>query len=270
MNNKIGVAAAMYDSFGIEQAARSISNIGYKYIELVYAEGFVEKLIKNPENMDKSDVCDILKICRQNSIAVYCLSVFSSYFMDKEGVNRFKKVLDIANLLNVNYVITDTGNIGEDDEEKKMLFFDNIITSADYAKTKNTTICFEIHGGWYCNGRQGAQIIKRINHPNVRLNYDTANVIFFGGGRPEEDIEFAKDYMSFMHLKDKAGKDSDWNFPALGDGNVDFTKIFKSIKNYNGPMSIEIEISQGQHTLEEVNEAYKKSYDFLKSYGFTI
>ena len=268
MENKIGVAAAMYDSFGIKQAARSISKIGYKYIELVYAKGFVEKLIKNPEDMNEADVKNILKICRENNITVYCLSVFSNYFMYKEGIKKLKKVLDTANLLNVNYVITDTGNI--DDDVKKRTFFENIAIIADYAELKNITICFEIHGGWYCNGRQGSEIIKRINHPNIRLNYDTANVIYFGGGRPEGDIEFAKDYMSFMHLKDKAGKDNEWSFPALGDGSIDFKKIFKSITDYEGPMSIEIEISQGQHSLEEVNSAYKKSFDFMKSYGFDV
>ena len=268
MTNRIGVATAIFDKFGIEDAFKCISEIGYKYIELCYAKGFVENLIKKPEEMSKEDIGEILELCKEYNVQVCAVSVYF-YLMNENAVNRLKKVIDTAELLNANTVITDTGEIGIDDDAKKEIFYREIKEIADYAQSKNITICFEIHGGWYSNGKQGSQIIKRINHPNIRLNYDTANVIFFNGGKPEEDILSAIPYMSFMHLKDKLGGPGEWNFPALGDGYIDFNKIFSMLGDYKGPMNVEVELTdEGEHTLEEIKSALKKSYEFLKNYGY--
>lgn len=267
MKNKIGVAAAIYDSFGIEKAFKSTSENGFKFIELVYAKGFVEKLIKKPEEMNKKDLNIILNLSKKYSVNVYAVSV-CFYFGDKNAVNRLKKVIDVAKLLGANTIVTDTGEIKEDEDDKKKVFYKDIKEIANYAMLNDITVCFEIHGGWCSNGKQGAEIIKTINHPNIRLNYDTANVIFYGGGRPEEDIVNALPYMAFMHLKDKSGKDNEWNFPALGEGNINFKKIFNLIKDYDGPISIEVELTQEEHSLKEINDAYKKSYNFLKRYGY--
>jgi L-ribulose-5-phosphate 3-epimerase len=174
----------------------------------------------------------------------------------------------VAVSLNANTIITDAGDIGPDEEDKKQAFYEETREIADYAKTRNVTVCFETQGGWNSNGKQGAGIIKTIDHPNIRLNYDTGNVIFYGGGNPEEDLAYAIPYMSFIHLKDKAGGAGVWDFPALGDGEVNFIKIFKMLKDYNGPMSVEIELQGKTPALEEVSEAFRKSYDFLKQNGF--
>jgi L-ribulose-5-phosphate 3-epimerase len=128
----------------------------------------------------------------------------------------------------------------------------------------------EPHGKWYGTGKRGAEIIKSINHPNIRLNYDTANVMYFGGVRPEDDIESALPFMSFMHLKDDGGDFYEWNFPALGDGNIDFKSIFNLIKGYDGPISVEIEFLDMNYTMQEIDVALKKSYSFLKKFGFNL
>ena len=267
MNNKIGVSAAIYDKFGIEEAFNSIKEIGFQYIELGYAENYFDTMIKKPEEMSHKDIDNINRLSNKYGVQVYALSVFF-YLMHENAASRLKKVIDVAASLNASTIVTDTGDIGPDEEAKKQIFYKEASEIADYARSKNINICFEIHGGWHSNGKQGAEIIKTINHPNIRLNYDTANVIFFDGGNPEEDLAYAIPYMSFMHLKDKIGGAGVWNFPALGDGEINFIKIFKMLKDYDGPISVEIELPGKTHTLEEVNAAFRKSYDFLKQNGF--
>jgi L-ribulose-5-phosphate 3-epimerase len=70
-----------------------------------------------------------------------------------------------------------------------------------------------------------------------------------------------------MHLKDDAGALGEWNFPALGDGNIDLDAILKALKDFTGPISVEIEFDGKERTLEVINAAVKKSHDFLKSRG---
>ncbi|MFW6267150.1 MAG: sugar phosphate isomerase/epimerase family protein, partial [Halanaerobium sp.] len=109
----------------------------------------------------------------------------------------------------------------------------------------------------------------------VVVNYDTANAIFYGEENLdlEADLKSAVDKVGHIHLKDKAGAQREWNFPALGRGNINFEALFRLLKEEenNSPFSIEIEFTEdGPPALAEVNQAVKDSYQFLKKAGFEI
>jgi len=63
---------------------------------------------------------------------------------------------------------------------------------------------------------------------------------------------------------------------VLGEGKLDIKKIFKLVKDFSGPISVEIEFDEKGRSLKETSAAVKKSYEFLKnlittgSNGFTI
>ena len=267
MRNKIGVVTSTYPQFNAEQALEGISEAGFKYVELVSAPGFFEHILPRPEErVDKKAVDGVLDLVNKYGLTLYCVAGHTR-LMKENAVDNFKKVLDFAGLAGVKFVTTDTGEVKTKDDEKR--FYTDIREIANYAGLKDVTVCLEMHGVWCNNGEKGAEIIKTINHPNIRLNYDTANVIFYGNKRPEEDIINALPYIAFLHLKDHgSGKFKDWNFPALGDGVIDFKKIFKLLKDFNGPISVEIEFDGKEHSLDEINGAVKKSYDFLKGAGY--
>ena len=88
------------------------------------------------------------------------------------------------------------------------------------------------------------EVIKKINSPWIRINYDTGNVIFYGGVRPEEDVVAALPYLAHIHLKDKRGGKKVWDFPPIGMGEIDFPRIFEILleQGYSGPISVEIEV----------------------------
>lgn len=269
MNNKIGVSSVVYDPFGANAAFKSVADNGFKFIEITYLEGFAENILKRPEEMTKKDIGLMLALAKNYNINIYAIAVYN-YIIQKNAVENFKNIIDVANSLGAYTIITDTGDAKEGEYDKIDLFYKNIKNIARYAELKNTNICFEIHGGLCSTGKQGVEIVKKIDHPNIRLNYDTANVIYFGGERPEDDIIGLSPYFGFMHLKEKAGKDDEFNFPAIGDGNIDFKKIFELIKDYDGSISLEVELTEEKYSLDEVNIAYKKSYDFVRSFGFDI
>ena len=107
----------------------------------------------------------------------------------------------------------------------------------------------------------------------VGINYDTANVIFYSNVRPENDIDLCIKDVLYMHLKDKAGENKEWNFPALGKGNIDFNTIFKKLSAENNycPFSIEIEFTEkGIKDINEVTKAVSDSAAYLKKQGFSF
>jgi sugar phosphate isomerase/epimerase len=186
--------------------------------------------------------------------------------MKPNCVEKFKALIDGTRLLNVRYITTDTGDVKNKDDEKE--FYQDMEEIGEYAMSKGILICFEVHGDWGCSGKKLLEIVKKIDKNGVRINYDTANAVFYGGVRPEEDLQYALPYMSFLHIKDTGGKKGVWDFPVLGEGTVDFNKIFNLIKDYEGPISLELEFDGKPHPLEYVNEGVKKCNLFLRSHGY--
>ncbi len=266
MKNTVGVVTSTYPNYGQKEALEGISGAGFKYVELATCPGFFEHIHPKPEDMKPGDEKKVLEVCKKYGLSLQCVAAHTR-MMKEDTVKNYKAVIDFTSRANVSYITTDAGEVKDSDDEKK--FYSDIAELADYAKDKDVTICLEMHGNWLNTAQKGVEVIKKIDHPNVKLNYDTSNVIFYGGVRPEEDIEAALPYMGYLHLKDHgSGKKEDWNFPALGEGVVDFEKIFDSVKGYSGPISVEIEFDGKEHSLEEINEAVKKSYDFLKEYNY--
>lgn len=83
--------------------------------------------------------------------------------MKENSIENFKRALDMAEILGVEYVSTDTGEI-ENDEDKKR-FYREINELADYAHSRNINICIEIHGNWFNNGKKGYNILKELPIP---------------------------------------------------------------------------------------------------------
>jgi L-ribulose-5-phosphate 3-epimerase len=264
MNNKVGVVTSTYPKNNADEAMAGISKAGFKYVELASCPSYFEHIIPRPEIAGQKDADALLEKCRSYGLELTCVAGHTR-LMTEGGKEAFKTVLDYARMAGVSYVTTDTGEVTT--EEDKARFYADMAELAEYAAGKDVTICLEMHGNWCNNAKTGAEIIEKIDHPNVRLNYDTGNVSLYGGVRPEDDIKFALPYMAFLHLKENGGGLKEWNFPALGDGNNDFDYIFDVIKDYDGPISVEVEFDGSEKTLDDVNEAVRKSYLFLKKYG---
>ena len=91
-------------------------------------------------------------------------------------------------------------------------------------------IALEIHGDLMATGARSAELLDRIGHPAVRVNYDTANVEHYGGVRAEDDLPAIADRVANVHLKDLRGGKGDWDFPAIGEGHVDFGRVLEILR----------------------------------------
>ncbi|HSW47430.1 MAG TPA: sugar phosphate isomerase/epimerase family protein, partial [Phycisphaerae bacterium] len=113
-------------------------------------------------------------------------------------------------------------------ETDRAIVHDRLRAIGEAAKSLGVTVVLETHPDLVTNGDVGRQTMRAVNHPNVRINYDTANVYFYN-----RDVtavgEMAKliDDIASVHLKDSTGKFEEWVFPTLGTGVVDFPEIFR-------------------------------------------
>ena len=143
----------------------------------------------------------------------------------------------------------------------------------DTAKACGATIGMETHPDMATNGDVAAATMKGVNHPNVKLNYDSGNIYYYNQG-VDGVAEFKKflPWLASVHLKETNGKPKTWYFPGLheGQGIVNFPEIFRLCKeaNFTGPFTLEIEGIEGEKpTLEQVCARVANSVAYLKSIG---
>jgi sugar phosphate isomerase/epimerase len=188
-----------------------------------------------------------------------------------EGVVAGKKAVDLCQKLGLNIMNTAIGGHYSEDEDKTA-FMDHIHDLADYAAGRGVTLALEVHGDIMASGQISIPIIREINRDNVKINYDTANCVFYAGVEAVDELRPVVPYLAHVHLKDTAGGKKTWNFPAIGEGHVDFAGILTVLEEegYKGPFSVEIEF-QGEPwpPLEEVNRSMKVSYQTLKKLGLS-
>jgi L-ribulose-5-phosphate 3-epimerase len=71
-----------------------------------------------------------------------------------------------------------------------------------------------------------------------------------------------------IHIKDSSGVRKKYDFPALGEGSVNFMKIFNSLKGFQGPINAEVDFGNEIKLLKEINEALQRSLAFINRLEF--
>ena len=136
---------------------------------------------------------------------------------------------------------------------------------------RDMMLVLETHGYDHGTGQILSDIVARVGSDRVRINYDTANVIFYGRTDPVRDLAACVNDVAYLHIKDKAGADDVWDFPAPGKGRVDFDGIFDVLRRAGNesPFSVEIEFTpEGPGSLAQVDQAVRDSAAFFRSKGF--
>jgi len=271
MKQKIGATTSCWTGFTLENALQGISKVGLKHVELssMYevcdSKGDIAEHVV-PENMREEDFKILKKKIQSYSLSPMSISGHVD-LVKSEGVEALIRRIDLARKIGASVVNTKTGDPSSQEEIKN--FFKHVEEVAEYAAHNKIFIGLETSGQYFNTAKKAVPILKKINSEYVKLNYDTANVIYYEDVLPEDDMEYGVEYLVHIHLKDKRGGKGEYDFPALGKGNINFDKIFNILSkyNYNGPLSIEIEFD-GKHnkTLPEVNEAVKESCEFLKRF----
>ncbi len=116
------------------------------------------------------------------------------------------------------------------------------------------TIGMETHPDLITNAAVALETMGGVDHPRVRVNYDTANIHYYNRDVDHVDeMEKVIDYIGSMHLKDTDGRYKTWCFPTFGEGIVDFKTVFDRLNahGFHGPFTMEIEGVEGESLNEE-------------------
>lgn len=270
MKRIIGVNTNCYHGYRVEEALEGIHAAGFHYVELTATKGWTEHVFPN----QSFEYLEGLKSkMKELALIPFAMSGHCN-LMDSERLPDFIMNMKLAAFFGCDYIVSSIGEAHLKDREmgSDEILIKHLKGLIPYLEEFKLCLVLEIHGE-HATGKILKDITEAVDSPLVKINYDTANVIFYGKTDPVEDIDSCMEDVAYIHIKDKAGEMAEWNFPALGKGTIEFSALFRKLQlaGNNSPFSLEIEFTkEGAGSLIAVNEAVKDSAEYLRSNGFTL
>lgn len=248
MANKISCCETVYG--GWQQAIEYLPKAGVKYIEL--QAGKIDEVAK------------AAAACR--AAGVTPLSIAGDVdACDNASIARVKEGCDLADEIGVRYYFLSAH--GEDSDASMAA----LRLLGEHAAGRRVVLSLETHPPFCLNASEMQRTMAGVEHQNVRVNFDTANIMYYNEGA-DSVVELAKivDSVASIHLKDTDGGFHSGNFPVFGEGVVDFPRIFATLHDagFDGPLTMELEgpLMDGLDAAG-THEKVAACMDYLRSIG---
>jgi len=166
-----------------------------------------------------------------------------------ERLAKAKEIADFAHRLGVKQVCAHIGFIPEDPTEP---LYQQVVEATreicDHCAANGQIFALE-------TGQETAQALKRfiedVGRPNLKVNFDPANMILYGTGEPIAALDLLRDYVVSCHCKDGKWPTAPGQLGTevpLGQGDVGIPQFIAKLKEigYQGYLTIEREITGEQ------------------------
>ena len=266
----IAVNSNCYHGYSIGEALEGIAAAGFHYVELTATKGWTEHVF--PDQSFEA-LCAVQDKMKELGLVPFSMSGHCN-LMDAARLPDFVMNMRLAHFFGCDYIVSSIGEAHLADNAKagNDLLAKNIQSLVPKLEEYGLTLVLELHGE-HATGTIMKEIVDLVGSDRVKINYDTANCVFYGDVDAADDVDTCMEDIAYLHLKDKAGERNAWDFPALGKGYVDFATIFTKLEDAdnNAPFSVEIEFTQaGPKDLDEINTAVQDSAAYLKAHGFEL
>ncbi len=219
-----------------------------------------------PENLTPEKRKEFLKLVKDNGLIISALcgdlggGGFIHKDLNKERVEKSKRILDLAKDLETDIVTTHIGVVPSDpNHDRYKIMQEACHELAEYADSIDAHFAVE-------TGPETSAVLKgfldSLNSTGVGVNLDPANLVMVTGDDPVGAVHNLKKYIVHTHAKD--GKQIFFRDPEivygikkdvivtddsfievpLGEGSVDFPKYLAALEEigYNGFLTIEREV----------------------------
>ena len=106
-----------------------------------------------------------------------------------------------------------------------------------------------------------AIFLEKLNHPAIGVNFDPANMILYGNGRPIEAVSLLGRWIKHVHIKDAVSvsvKNSWGREVAWGDGEVCQGDFLDALKRNGFAGTLSVEREAGESRMRDVTGAITK------------
>jgi sugar phosphate isomerase/epimerase len=252
-------------SFTLERALEGIHHIGLEKVEIFSIRGYCEHVSLADVGPQAAD--DLRRLLARYGAVATVLN-FATNLDTDEGVHDFRQAAELAERLDVKLLVANVESAS--DAESERAFFERVPSIIEAADEHDVVLALETHGGLVSTLADGADLVARIGSDRIKIAYDMANVVKYGGVLPEQDLRVnvtaAKDAIAYVHLKDKADLSDRYDYPPFGDGILDFVQVKDLLDSvgYEGLFALEVELDGKPASAEIVDEALDRSLSYLQ------
>ena len=240
MDRIVSVSTMAFDGYSLDVALDELAALGVRHVEPASVDRIFQHLVEE-------DFCDRRATWLRSELAARRLGCLSlSAHMDLTGpdsVERFHRRLAFARNVGARCVNSIAGPAGKLEEFRK-----NIVTIADRARDLGVMIALENHGDLLDREQQVLDFIREVNHPAVRVNYDTGNAWYYSKGaiNPVEELALLAPVVAHVHVKTPKIVDGLLRWVALGDGELDLPGLAQVLKERMPGVPVSYELSPRQ------------------------
>ncbi len=278
MSHTLSCFSNSFGPLGVWVAAENLKKTGLTHLELALRGHNLGGLVI-PEEVVVTEKADdatarrFVEHLAKHEAGVSGCNVGGANILTDEGVTiTCNRLRFAAKWFGVSICVTGAGQPKTDEEWSVIAA--NLHKIGQVAADCGITLALETHKGPTQNAAAMLKTLEDVNHPAVKLNFDTGNIAYYNEGMtPMGELKKVAPLVVNVHVKDNRGRLEDWYFPALGEGGgVDFTEIRETLDSvgYSGAYTVELEGIGGETEpgLEERIHRLRKSFDHLKSCGY--
>jgi L-ribulose-5-phosphate 3-epimerase len=267
-----------YGPSGVRSAVEKLGIAGLEFVELAlrghdYGGLVIPESVVITERAEAREVDEFRAFLELHQIQVSGCNVGGADIRTVEGFELTARRLEFAGrAFGAPLAVSGAGQ--PTNESERRLVVERLKYLGNLAGSLNMDLTLETHKGPTQNARSMLELMAEVDHPQVRINFDTGNIAYYNEGvDPVDELEQVKHLVRSVHLKDNRGKFEDWYFPPLGDGGaVDFVRVREILDavGFAGPYTIELEGIGGEPEpgLETRHERVERSIQHLRECGY--
>ncbi|MFQ0997335.1 L-ribulose-5-phosphate 3-epimerase [Gilliamella sp. CG25] len=282
--NHIGIyEKALPNEFSWQQKLQEAKSLGFNFIEIS-----IDESDERRARLDWSDdeIYALKRLCEQNQIPLHsmCLSAHRKYpfgSADETVRNQAKDIMNKALRLAYKLGIRVIQLAGYDvyyepaNNKTHQRFIEGMQWSVKQAEKVGIMLAVEIMDTNYLNSLSKFEILKReVSSPYFMAYPDVGNITGWNYDTCTE-LLLSRDHIVQIHLKDtlkvKNNYSGQFRDLVIGEGEVDFLAIFKTLKmmNYSAPLVIEM-WAKDDKWKENIITAQKRLKAIGEQAGFPI
>ncbi len=238
-----------HSTHGLLEFPKVAADLGYEYVQLTPHPDFIPFF--NYPKADDQLVRDLKKAVKDAGIKIAStLPVIRWASPEPDAreaaVRNFRRVLQLTVELGVDTIGTEFSGRPEKAEESERAFYRSMEELVPLVEKEGVNVFIDPHPDDFVeNGLAAWRVIRGINSPNFGMVY-VASHSFHMGNQPEEILDAAKGRVGIIHMSDTMDHNASnglryiTNPPgnavrvhqhlAIGDGDVDFERLFKALK----------------------------------------
>jgi sugar phosphate isomerase/epimerase len=255
-----------YSQFPLERALQGIQSAGFQYVALgtTHRETKGEKSspILEP-NATESVAKEVGQRCRDHGLEP--VMMFSMVYPEHaDGLTVLKNRLKQAAAAGIGQVLT----FGHTQGGNRKIWIQRFKTLGPIARDYGVLLVVKQHGGDTGTGKACAEIVREVNDPGIKVNYDAGNVMDYLNVDPIPDVQTCAPEIRSFCMKDHRNwpKDEDC---APGMGEIDHYRLLHAVA-FTGlkiPLcceNISVPLLPRPQTPEEIDRQARRVREFLE------